>query len=281
MNVLVTGARGMIGTRLVEGLLNAGHTVIGVGRSGDEVCEKNHFFYRVDLADRERLETIVERHAVDRVIHLAALAHTAGEVDLSWERYRHINVDCARNVFDAAGERPVLYISTVDVYGFYDGKAPVNGGTPIHPVSKYGRSKAMAEELCRKLGHYTIFRLSPVYTETVRRDIQKRYYLRCPTVAYRIGKGTHFEILSIENAVRAMVDWCQEEPQNDVRIIKDDRPMWTPDYIRAEQAEGRAKLVLCFPRWMVSAGYGALRRMLGENEKVYLLSKAVHPLRSE
>lgn len=281
MNVLVTGARGMIGSRLVRGLLDAGYGVIGVGRSGDEVCENNHSYYRVDLADREKLKAVVERSAVDRVIHLAALAHTAGEADLSWERYRHINVDCARNVFDAAGERPVLYISTVDVYGFYDGKEAVNGDTPIHPVSRYGKSKAMAEELCRRLSHYTIFRLSPVYTETVKRDIQKRYYLRCPTVAYQIGKGTRFEILSVENAVRAMVDWCREEPQNDVRIIKDDRPMWTPDYIRAEQAEGRAKLVLCFPRWMVSAGYGVLRRVLGENEKVYLLNKAVYPLRSE
>ena len=59
---------------------------------------------------------------------------------------KHLNYDCAKNVFDVAGDRPVLFISTVDVFGFYDGKKPVNGETPIHPVSKYARSKAMAEE---------------------------------------------------------------------------------------------------------------------------------------
>ena len=279
MTVLVTGANGMIGSQLVDGLLNAGHTVIGIGRRESRAESANYRYYQLDLADREKLAELVEANRVDRLIHLAALAHTAGETDLSWERYYHINVECAKNVFDAAGERPVLFISTVDVYGFT--KGTVNARTEPRPVTNYGKSKKLAEDECAKCRHYTIFRFSPVYTDTIKRDIQKRYYLKYPGVAYQIGKGTEYEILNVKKAVQSMVDWCGEEPKNDVRIIKDSRPMWTPDYIKAEKAAGRAKVVVRIPRWMVNCGYAVLRGLLGENEKIYLLNKAARPLRTE
>ncbi len=278
--ILVTGAKGMIGSKLVEGLLNVGYEVVGVDRRDADGCELYHYF-KVDLADKERLAEIVANNNVDRIIHLAALAHTIGETNLSWERYKKVNVDCAKNVFDIAGERPVLYISTVDVFGFYDGKQPLNGNTEPCPVSLYGKSKAMAEEECRKLKHYSIFRFSPVYTDDIKRDIQKRYYLKYPHIAYQIGKGTEYEVLDVRNAVAAMVDWCKAEPRNDVSIIKDTVSMWTPDYIKAEKAEGRANIVIHLPRWMVNCGYVILKAILGKNEKVYLLNKAVHPFRSE
>ena len=281
MTILVTGAKGMIGSQLVKGLLDAGHVVIGIDRADEETCESNYYHYKIDLADKERLQKIADSNRVDRFIHLAALAHTAGESDLSWERYKHINVDCAKNVFDVAGDRPVLFISTVDVFGFYDGKKPLNGESLIHPISNYGKSKALAEEECKKLRHFTIFRFSPVYTDTVKRDIQKRYYLKYPYIAYQVGKGTAFEVLSISGAVAAMLGWCDEEVRNDVKIIKDERPLWTPDYIKTEKSEGRAKVVLRFPQWVINCSYGVLKRIIGENEKTYLLNKAVHPLRTE
>ena len=236
---------------------------------------------KADLAEKDKLSEIIGENRVDRFIHLAALAHTDGEHDLSWERYKHINTDCAKNLFEIAGDRPVLFISTVDVFGFYDGKKPVNGETEVDPVSNYGKSKALAEEECKKLKHYTIFRFSPVYTDTIKRDIQKRYYLKYPNIAYQVGKGTAFEILNVRTAVAAMVEWCAEESKNEITILKDEKLMWTPEYIQEEKRAGRAKLVLHLPRWMMTAGYAVLKGITGENEKTYLLNKAVHPLRSE
>lgn len=281
MTILVTGAMGMIGSQLVKDLLAAGYEVVGVDRCGEDISDGKYHRIKADLADKNRLGEIVESNKVDKIIHLAALAHVTGEADLSWERYRHVNVDCAKNVFDAAGERPVLYISTVDVFGFYDGKNPVNGNTELHPVSKYGKSKAIAEEECKKLKSYSIFRFSPVYTDEIKRDIQKRYYLKYPSIAYQIGKGTEYEILNIRNAIAAMVDWCGLEPKNEIKIIKDPDRMRTPDYIRSEKAQGRAKVVIRLPQWIVNCGYEVLKGIFGKNEKTYLLNKAVHPLRSE
>lgn len=269
----------MIGSHLVKGLLNKGYEVIGIDRCSYNVIEDKYFHNMVDLSDRDAICEIIEKYKPDRVIHLAALAHAADGKEYSWEDYKHLNVECAKNVFDAAGDIPVLFVSTVDVLGFT--KETVSASTSMRPVSNYGKSKMMAEqEVCKK-SHYDIFRFSPVYTDTVKRDIQKRYYLKYPTIAYQIGKGTEYEILNVKGAVNAMVNWCSEEPKNSVRIIKDKERMWTPDYIKAEKAAGRAKIVIKVPSWMANCGYAVLKIITGENKYTYLLNKAVHPLRSE
>lgn len=278
--ILVTGSNGMIGSQLVKGLSESGYSVVGIDRFSDGKCYDNYDFKTCDLGDKEQLKQIFENTKIDRIIHLAALAHTKNEKDLSWERYFHVNVECAKNIFEMAENRPVLFISTVDVFGFTkEGK--VSPKTETHPVSLYGKSKKMAEEECKKLSAYTIFRFSPVYTKEIKRDIQKRYYLKYPTIAYQIGKGSQYEILNIGKAVRSMVDWCSQETKKEIRIIKDDEPMWTPDYIQKERQEGRAKIVLKIPRWMVNCGYSVLKGITGENKYTYLLNKAVHPLKTE
>jgi nucleoside-diphosphate-sugar epimerase len=279
MRVLVTGSKGMIGSHLVKGLLDAGYEVVGLDRSSDTSCGGKYFHHIVDLADKDTIQIIVENFNPDRIIHLAALAHAADGKEFTWEDYKHLNVDCAKNIFDVAGDIPVLFISTVDVFGFT--KGIVSAKTPMKPVSNYGRSKMMAEQEVRKKKYFDIFRFSPVYTDTIKRDIQKRYYLKYPSIAYQIGKGTEYEILNVDVAVKAMVDWCSEEPKNTVRIIKDEKRMWTPDYIKAEKAAGRAKLVVRIPKCVVNCGYAVLKGITGENKYTYLLNKAVHPIQSE
>ncbi len=271
MRILVTGSKGMIGSHLVIGLLDAGYEVIGLDRISATTCDGKYSHFMVDLADKDTLQNIMTTCKPDRVIHLAALAHAADGKKYTWEDYKHLNVDCAKNIFDMAGDLPVLFISTVDVLGFT--KGIVTEETPMRPVSNYGRSKMMAEQEVRKKKHYDVYRFSPVYTDTIKRDIQKRYYLKYPNIAYQIGKGTEYEILNVNGAIQAMVNWCSEEPKNTVRIIKDEKRMWTPDYIRAEKAAGRAKVVVRVPKWMVNCGYAVLKGITGENRYTYLLNR--------
>lgn len=286
MVILVTGSNGMIGSKLVKGLLDAGQKVVGIDRSKSRLSDSNYYHYQVDLSEIDQLRKVFTDIKIDRVIHLAALAHTVNETDLSWARYYHINVTCASNIFKIAFENgiPVLFISTVDVYGFKDGV--VNSNSIQKPVTKYGKSKSLAERELRRLSAiysipFTIFRFSPVYTDEVKRDIQKRYYLKYPNVAYLVGKGQEYEILNVKKAVEEMVRWCSDSPNNEAKILKDLNNMWTPDYIRAEKEAGRAKVVIHIPKVLVRYGYALLKRVIGENDKTYLINKAVHPLRTE
>ena len=284
--VVVTGASGMIGSRLVTELLDRGQRVVGIDRCDNHIEHPLYTHVMLDLTDRERLPLLFNEHKISHVIHLAALAHTAGEADLSYERYHHINVTCAENVFLAARDASakVLYISTVDVYGFVKGISTVD--TVPSPVTVYGKTKALAETRLKEIfynveGAYSIFRLSPVYTQDIKRDIQKRYYLKYPKWGYRIGKGSEYEVLSVENAIRAMADWTHESPKNDIRVIKDDERMNTVFCLEKERSEGRADHVIWIPRWMAVCGYSIIRGLTGKNKYTYLLNKAVYPLRTE
>ncbi|MBO5615109.1 MAG: NAD(P)-dependent oxidoreductase [Prevotella sp.] len=281
MNILVTGSAGMIGSYVVKGLIDKGHTVVGVDRRVSESRIDGLTEVVLDLGSKEDLNRLFEENKIDRAIHLAALAHTAGMKNLTWETYKHINIECAENVFEACAKHnvPVLFISTVDAIGMVKGE--ITPDVELNPISLYGKSKAMAEgrlkEICSK---WNIYRFSPVYTPDVKRDIEKRYYLKYPNWAYKIGKGEQFEVLNVTGAVEAMVTWVDKEVDNTIHIIKDPELLDINKLIAEEKAAGRAKHVLAFPRWMVVCGYYCIKLVFGKSNKTYLVFKALWPFRT-
>ena len=281
MNILVTGSAGMIGSYVVKGLIEKGHTVIGVDRVKPKEELNGLKPVVLDLASKEDLLKLFDENKVDRAIHLAALAHTAGMKNLTWDTYYKINVECAENVFEACAKNnvPVLFISTVDAIGMVKGL--IKPDTELNPISNYGKSKALAEgrlkDICKV---WNIYRFSPVYTPEVKRDIEKRYYLKYPNWAYKIGKGGQFEVLDVTGAVASMVDWVDKKVDNTIHVIKDPELLDINDLIKAEKAEGRAKHVIWIPRWMVVCGYYVIKLVFGKSNKTYLVFKALWPFRT-
>lgn len=277
MKILVTGSTGMIGKPLVSKLLDAGHDVVGLARSAGRDPRAKHI--KADLCDQKAIQSILGEIRFDRIIHLAGLAHATNTKDIPYQKYYQTNVEGARNIFQSAGDIPVLFISTVDVFGFTDGIVSVN--TPLNPVSDYAKTKAIAEEECKRwCSRYDIFRFSPVYTPEIKRDIQKRYYLKYPNIAYLIGKGGEFEVLDVHLAVMKMAEWCVQEPDNQVHILKDEILLNAQHCILEEKKNGRAKHVLYLPRWAVTTSLFILKFLTGKNRYTYLFQKAVHPLRT-
>lgn len=286
MNILVTGSAGMIGGYVVKGLIEKGHKVVGVDRvlPKTELRAKSEELRKdvvLDLSDKKAINKLYDEVKIDRVIHLAALAHTKGVADTSWEAFKKVNVDCAENLFEACAKYnvPVLFISTVDAIGMVKGLITLK--TELNPISNYGKSKALAEsrlkEICKV---WTIYRFSPVYTEDVKRDIEKRYYLKYPDWAYLIGGGQQFEVLNVRKAVSSMVEWVDKEVDNTIHIIKDEELLDSAKVIAEEKAEGRAKHVLRIPRWMVVCGYYCIKLVFGKSNKTYLVFKALWPFRT-
>lgn len=281
MNILVTGSAGMIGGYVVKGLIEKGHTVIGVDRRKSDVEYAGLTQIVLDLSSKDDVMRLFSENKIDRAIHLAALAHTAGMKDLTWEVYKRINIECAENVFEACAKHqvPVLFISTVDAIGMVKGIITPN--TALNPISNYGKSKAMAESRLKEIcSEWNIYRFSPVYTPEVKRDIEKRYYLKYPNWAYKVGKGGQFEVLNVTGAVAAMVDWVEKTVDNTIHVIKDQKMLDVNELIKTEKTEGRAKHVLRFPRWMVVCGYYLVRLIFGKSNKTYLLFKALWPFRT-
>ena len=282
MNILVTGSAGMIGGYVVKGLVEKGHTVIGVDRIAKDIHLQGLTQIILDLSSKEAILQLFDDKKIDRVIHLAALAHTKGVADVSWEAFKKVNVDCAENLFEACAKHnvPVLFISTVDAIGMVKGL--ITPDTELNPISNYGKSKAMAEgrlkDICKV---WNIYRFSPVYTEDVKRDIEKRYYLKYPDWAYLIGGGQQFEVLNVKKAVSSMVDWVDKKVDNTIHIIKDEELLDSAKVIAEEREEGRAKHVVRLPRWMVVSGYYCIKLVFGKSNKTYLVFKALWPFRTK
>lgn len=281
MNILITGSAGMIGGYVVKGLIEKGHKVLGVDRIAKDIQQPGLTQIILDLSSKEAIMQLFDDKKIDRVIHLAALAHTKGVADTSWEAFKKVNVDCAENLFESCDKHnvPVLFISTVDAIGMVKGE--IKPDTELNPISNYGKSKALAESRLKEIcGVWNIYRFSPVYTEDVKRDIEKRYYLKYPDWAYLIGGGQQFEVLNVRKAVSSMVDWVDKPVDNTIHIIKDDELLDSAKVIAEERLEGRAKHILRIPRWLVVCGYYCIKLVFGKSNKTYLVFKALWPFRT-
>lgn len=151
MKVLVTGARGLVGTPLVR-RLSASHRVEGLDLPD------------FDVRDAAACADAVSRFAPDRVAHLAAWTDVDGaEKDTAGAAA--VNVAGTRNVASAcrAAGVPMLYVSTDYVF---DGKkgSPYREDDPVAPLSAYGRTKLEGEAHVRDLApSWWIVRCQSIY----------------------------------------------------------------------------------------------------------------------
>jgi UDP-glucose 4-epimerase len=152
MNVLVAGGAGYIGSHTVKRLKEAGHSPVifdNLSRGHREVID----ILRVpavaaDLGDRSQLLQALRKHKIDTVMHFAAYAYVGESVHDPLMYYRN-NVAITINVLEAtkeAGVERFVFSSTCATYGNPD-RLPITEDEKKAPVSPYGRSKLMVEEI--------------------------------------------------------------------------------------------------------------------------------------
>ncbi len=162
MNVLVTGGAGYIGSHTCLELLRAGHRVIVVDnlcnskqeslRRVQEIAGKELAFHQVDLLDRAALEAVFSSHAVDAVIHFAALK-APGESVAQPLRYYHNNITgtiLLCEVMARRGVKNLVFSSSATVYG-EGNQPPLTEDMPISAINPYGWSKVMMERVFNDL----------------------------------------------------------------------------------------------------------------------------------
>jgi nucleoside-diphosphate-sugar epimerase len=157
--ILLTGATGLVGSRLLPRLADAGFACRALVRR-ETALPPGVTAVRGDLDDRASLAPALED--VDAVVHLAALFRTDDD-DAIWRA----NLEGTRTLIAAVqahapGARVVL-ASTGNVYD-HDSSRPSREGDACSPTAAYPASKLAAEGLLRESGlTWSILRLPFVY----------------------------------------------------------------------------------------------------------------------
>ena len=174
MRILVTGAAGFIGSRLLQRLAERGEEVLGLdnindyydvelkyGRLADCGFEKpfitkslvssikysNAGFMRVDLCDKEAIDTIFNEAKFDVVVNLAAQAGVRYSITNPYS-YLHSNLDGFLNILEGCrnyGVKHLVFASSSSVYGL-NSKVPYSESDKADsPVSLYAATKKSNE----------------------------------------------------------------------------------------------------------------------------------------
>jgi UDP-glucuronate 4-epimerase len=220
VKIVVTGAAGFIGSTLAEGLVAAGHEVVGLDAFIDyyprPMKEANlaglsgasgFHFEELDLRTAE-LDRWLQ--GADAVIHEAAMAGLMR----SWtdlELYASCNIIATNRLIEAAmrtGIRRFVLASTSSVYGR---EAVGDEDNPLEPSSPYGITKLAAEKLV--LAHAatsgfpgTIIRYFSIYGPRQRPDMAYHRFIEAmldgkPITVFGDGEQTRSNTY-VDDAVR-------------------------------------------------------------------------------
>jgi nucleoside-diphosphate-sugar epimerase len=180
MRTLVTGGTGYVGRFVVATLRDAGHRVTLLGRRPGNTPW--------DLADpAPRLPP------ADALVH-AALAHTPGAFRGGEAgdpaRFRRLNLDGTRALFDAAEGMRIVFLSSRAVYGDRRRGETLRESDPPEPDSLYGEVKLLAEQALGPRG--VALRPTGVYGGTPHKwESLFAAYLRGEAIPPRLATEVH------------------------------------------------------------------------------------------
>ena len=156
---MVTGCAGFLGSHLCEALLAEGHAVTGVDCFSDYYSRVQKEANLSRVRDADRFQLVEADLAVDPlgplvdgvklVFHLAAQPGVRNSFGAGLSTYLHNNVMATRRLLEAASGRDLecfVYASSSSVYGDQDVQ-PVPEGAPLSPLSPYGATKVITEQL--------------------------------------------------------------------------------------------------------------------------------------
>jgi UDP-glucose 4-epimerase len=164
MQILVTGGAGYIGSHTCVELLAGGYEVIVVDSllnsseaaiwRIEEISGKKLRYHKVDLRDKEALDSVFRQASIDAVIHFAGLKAVGESVAKPLEYYRN-NIMGSLELFEVMathGVKNIVFSSSATVYGD-PATLPITEDFPLKPSNPYGWCKVMLEQILRDLYH--------------------------------------------------------------------------------------------------------------------------------
>lgn len=150
--VLVTGGAGYVGASIVQALVTRNYPVVVVDdlEKGRREFVPDVDFHRGDLRNRSFLEMVLDRHAIDAVVHASLPVEHPTSEEGPGELYRkHLNgLTHLLDEMVKSDIRRMVLSSTRDIYGWPD-KNPIEEEAPVEPRTLRGRLSLGLEHILR------------------------------------------------------------------------------------------------------------------------------------
>jgi UDP-glucuronate 4-epimerase len=146
VNVLVTGAAGLIGMALRPKLAAHGHKVVATDITSFN--RRDPDLTLMPLDEQRTLEALIGTEQIEAIIHCGAIS---GPMMAQGQPLKLIaaNIDTTALLLDLAREHAMkrfVFCSSISVYGNV-GAATITETTPLRPTSVYGATKVACEQL--------------------------------------------------------------------------------------------------------------------------------------
>lgn len=258
MNILITGASGFIGGKLLEQL--PPESTLSLGRDKPKLQALEQFF-EFEIDGNTDYSSALK--GTDIVIHLAARVHVMNDSAVSpLEEYREVNTRGTVNLARQAaleGVKRFIFVSSIKVNGESTSQDRPFTSTDKHaPEDDYGLSKSEAEQQLFKIGKETgmeivIIRPTLVYGPGVKANFASLMQLVSRGIPLPFGciKNNKRSLVSLDNLIDLIVT-CIDHPKaaNQVFLISDDHDVSTSEMVSyMAQALGKPSWQLPVPLW--------------------------------
>jgi len=243
MNILVTGATGFIGAKLIDSLASSGdYKIFALVRSQNYKRSKENVDYlQGDLMRISDWQDALKDK--DVVVHLAGRAHIMNDRSGNpLEEFRKLNTAATiklANLSISYGVKRFIYLSTIKVLGeFTEGESVFSIDSKFNPTDPYAVSKYEAEvglkELAENQGLETVIIRPPlVYGAGVKGNFKRLLGIVKWPIPLPFGAVCNSRsMISVEN-LTDLIKTCLLHPNaaNSTFLVSDDHNLSTPDLI--------------------------------------------------
>jgi hypothetical protein len=266
-SVLVTGATGFIGSRLVEELINKGYDVTSLIRKGKKGNLKSKIIYG-DLTD-EKID--FKNLEFDCIFHLAS--HTP--LEKNKKILEKVNFDGTKNLFNEikSKTKSIIYISGLGVYG-ETGDVIVDENQKYNPNTDFVKIRLDAEKYLKENSDkhkidFAVVHFGDVYGpdgwfyEMLIKRLKKN--------TFRMPKGGKYYkgFVHVDDAVGSMIAVLENKRFNESFIVADSNPVTFKEFSNFTADQINAKHPGSVPMFLAKAILGGdLIKLLTTSMKV-------------